>query len=246
MKLTLPKTPVRESDDVFFFRPCRDLSLCIPLPTDESVGYFLSPRRAGNTTAKFYRRTLRAVIVTAFMSLSAPGQELTKPETKTSESADQTSAGKVKTASKAKIDGEAFLAQNAKAEGVTVLPDGLQYRVMREGAGATPTTNDLIFIKYRGKFIEGGEFDHQNHFLTRTTGGIKGWQEALQRMRVGSKWQIFVPSELAFADEGDPYLHIAPDATLIYELELISIAQPGDPQIGTGSLGHGLSGDDTR
>jgi len=147
--------------------------------------------------------------------------------------------------SKAKLEGVAFLAKNAKAEGITVLPDGLQYRVLKEGTGPVPTTNDLVFIKYRGKFLEGGEFDHNNHFLTRTTGGLQGWQDALQRMKVGSKFQIFVPSELAFGDEGDPYHHIAPDMALIYDLEILSIPQPGDPQVGTGALGHGLSGQES-
>lgn len=173
------------------------------------------------------------------LAFSAIAQNTVKPDTKLSEASE---AAKV---NKNKIEGEAFLAKNAKAEGVTVLPDGLQYKIIKPGSGATPTTNDLVFIKYRGKFIDGGEFDHQNHFLTRTTGGVKGWQDVLLRMKVGSKWQIFVPSDLAFGEEGDAYLHIEPNTTLVYDLELLSIPQPDDPQIGTGSLGHGLSGEDS-
>jgi len=182
-----------------------------------------------------------AAIVAVFLSLSAIGQEGTKANTQPSESAGSSAGQKQPTSIKS--EGQAFLATNATAEGITVLPDGLQYRVIRTGSGPISTTNDLIFIKYRGKLIGGGEFDHQNHFLTRSNGGIKGLQEALQRMKVGSRWQIFVPSKLGFAEEGEPYLHVPPDSALFYDLELLSIAQPDDPQVGTGSLGHGLAGE---
>ncbi|PWU18463.1 MAG: peptidylprolyl isomerase [Verrucomicrobia bacterium] len=143
-----------------------------------------------------------------------------------------------------KAAAELFFARNAKEPGVTVLPDGLQYRVLQTGTSEAPSTNDLIFIKYRGTFVDGREFDRQNHYLTRTTGGIKGWQEALQKMKVGSKWQIFVPPDLAFGHEGEAVLKVAPDSAVIYELELLAIAHPGDPGIGTGRKGHGLGGDD--
>lgn len=144
-----------------------------------------------------------------------------------------------------KTAGDSFLTANAKAEGVEILPDGLQYRIVQKGTGERPTTNDLIIVKYRGNFVDGKEFDRNEHFLTKTDGGMKGWQDALQRMKVGSKWVIFVPSELGFGHEGEPGHQIGPDATLVYELELVSIARPGDPLIGTGSLGHGLDGEYT-
>jgi FKBP-type peptidyl-prolyl cis-trans isomerase FklB len=147
-------------------------------------------------------------------------------------------------ARKQKAAGEAFLSRNSKDPGVTVLPDGLQYRVLRPGNGQAPTTNDLIFVKYRGTFVDGREFDHQNHYLTRSNGGIKGWQDALQRMKVGEKWQLFVPSELGFGHEGEQVLKVAPDSALVYEMELLAIAKPGDPGIGTGRKGHGLSGEE--
>jgi FKBP-type peptidyl-prolyl cis-trans isomerase FklB len=153
--------------------------------------------------------------------------------------------GLAKQSSKNKTDGDAFLAKNAKEPGVKVSPSGLQYRVLKSGTGEIPSTNDLVFVKYRGTLIDGTEFDHKNHFLTRSSGGIKGWQEALQRMKAGSKWQLFVPSALGFGPQGDPFLHIGPDATLIYEMELLSVAQPGDPRIGTGRVGHGLDDDET-
>jgi FKBP-type peptidyl-prolyl cis-trans isomerase FklB len=153
--------------------------------------------------------------------------------------------GALKQSEKNKADGEAFLTKNAKADGVKTLPDGLQYRIVQEGTGEKPATNDLIIIKYRGNFVDGKEFDRSEHFLTKTDGGMKGWQDALQRMNVGSKWVIFVPSELGFGHEGEPGHQIGPDAALIYELELVSIAKPGDPLIGAGSLGHGLDGEYT-
>jgi FKBP-type peptidyl-prolyl cis-trans isomerase len=137
------------------------------------------------------------------------------------------------------IEGKAFLDKNAKAPGIVVLPSGLQYRVMDAGTGEVPTTNNLVFIKYQGRFIDGSEFDHHNRFLTWTTGGIKGWQEALQKMHVGAKWRIFVPPTLGFGDEGEDYHHIGPRTTLIYDLELLSIAPP-NPELATGGLGHAL------
>lgn len=153
--------------------------------------------------------------------------------------------GALKQSEKNKADGEGFLAKNAKADGIKTLPDGLQYRIVQEGTGAKPTTNDLIIVKYRGNFVDGKEFDRSEHFLTKSDGGIKGWQDALQRMRVGSKWVIFIPSELGFGHEGEPGHDIGPDAALVYELEVLSIPKEGDPLIGTGSLGHGLDGEFT-
>jgi FKBP-type peptidyl-prolyl cis-trans isomerase len=153
--------------------------------------------------------------------------------------------GALKQSEKNKTDGEAFLAKNAKADGIKILPDGLQYRVVEEGSGEKPTTNDLIIVKYRGNFVDGKEFDRSEHFLTKSDGGMKGWQDALQRMRVGSRWVVFIPAEIGFGHEGEPGHYIGPDATLIYELELVSIARPGDPLVGTGSLGHGLDGEYT-
>lgn len=138
-----------------------------------------------------------------------------------------------------KSAGAAFLAKNAKEPGVKVLPDGLQYKVLRPGSDEMPGTNDLIFVKFRGTFVDGTEFDRHDHFLTQTQGGIQGWQDALSRMRVGEKWRIFVPPALAFGEEGQSIHGVGPDATLIYDLELVSIAPPGNYQVSSG-VGHGL------
>ena len=135
--------------------------------------------------------------------------------------------------------GDAFFAKNAKEPGVTTLPCGLQYKVLTAGTGQKATTNDMIFVKFRGTTLEGAEFDRHDHFLTRIDGGIQGWQEALPRMSVGEKWRIFVPSALAFGEEGLSFRGIGPNAALIYDLELLSIAPPGDYQVRSG-VGHGL------
>ena len=185
-------------------------------------------------------RIQTAALLSAFIVFSAIAEE-PKLDSKPSGLPDQEKDSPAKPPSKNKIEGETFLAQNAKTQGITVLPDGLQYRVIQTGTGETPKTNDLVFVKYRGKRIDGTEFDHHNRFLTRVDGGIKGWQDALQRMRVGSKLEIFVPPALAFGDEGEPYHHIEPDSTLIYELELALIAPP-NPELGRG-LGHAFDGD---
>ena len=150
--------------------------------------------------------------------------------------------GLARISEKNKADGAAFLAKNAKEPGITVLPDGLQYRILQAGNGAIPTTNDLLIVKYRGSLIDGTEFGHKDQFITRVDGGIKGWQEALRLMKVGSKWQLFLPPDLAFGQAGEAYQHIGPNSTLIYDLELLTIPPPGAPLIGTGRMGHGLEG----
>jgi FKBP-type peptidyl-prolyl cis-trans isomerase len=177
--------------------------------------------------------------LSATMAFSAIGQE-SKPAT--TGLPDSEKALAATQSQKNKTEGEAFLAKNAKAPGVTVLPGGLQYRVLKEGAGAIPGTNDLVFIKYRGRRVDGTEFDHHNRFLTRLDGGIKGWQEILKRMKVGSKYEIFLPPDFAFGSEGEPAHHVDPDSTIIYEIELTSIA-PLNPEFNTRGLGHALDPD---
>jgi FKBP-type peptidyl-prolyl cis-trans isomerase len=175
------------------------------------------------------------LLVSAFMLFSVHAQEA-QPSTESPGLKDKEKSDANKQSRKNKIESEDFLAKNAKAEGIKVLPDGLQYRVIREGTGAIPATNDLVFVKYRGRRLDGTEFGRHDRFLTRMDGGIQGWQEALQRMKVGSKLELFVPAALAFGDEGEEYLHIEPGSAVIYELELVSIAPP-NPEFGRG-LGH--------
>jgi len=125
-----------------------------------------------------------------------------------------------------KKEGEAFLADNKSKEGVVSLPSGLQYKVLKEGNGPKPTATDSVVCNYRGTLINGAEFDsstkHGGPATFPVNGVIKGWTEALQLMPVGSKWQLFVPSDLAYADRGAGG-DIGPNATLIFEVELVSI-----------------------
>ncbi|MGA9353174.1 MAG: FKBP-type peptidyl-prolyl cis-trans isomerase, partial [Terriglobales bacterium] len=129
-------------------------------------------------------------------------------------------------ADKNKSEGAAFLAANKDKEGVKTLPSGLQYKVITEGTGPKPTPTDTVVCNYRGTLINGTEFDSsykRGEPATFPVGGvIKGWTEALQLMPVGSKWQLFVPSDLAYGDRGAG-AEIGPDSTLIFEVELISI-----------------------
>jgi FKBP-type peptidyl-prolyl cis-trans isomerase len=125
-------------------------------------------------------------------------------------------------------DGEAFLAANKSKEGVKTLPDGLQYKVLKEGTGSKPTASDTVSVNYRGTLINGTEFDSSykrgEAASFPVNGVIKGWTEALQMMPVGSKWELYVPADLAYGDRGAGQ-DIGPGATLIFEVELLSIGE---------------------
>ena len=125
-----------------------------------------------------------------------------------------------------KKEGEEFLAANKPKEGVVTLPSGLQYKILKEGAGPKPSATDSVVCNYRGTLLNDTEFDSsykRGQPATFPVGGvIKGWTEALQLMPVGSKWQLFVPSELAYGQRG-PSPEIGPNSTLIFEVELLSI-----------------------
>lgn len=123
-------------------------------------------------------------------------------------------------------EGKAFLAENAKKDGVVTTESGLQYKVIEEGDGVKPGADDTVEVHYRGTLIDGTEFDSsykRNNTVTFPVGGvIPGWTEALQLMTVGSKYQLFIPSDLAYGPggTGGP---IGPNATLIFDVELVSI-----------------------
>jgi FKBP-type peptidyl-prolyl cis-trans isomerase FklB len=127
-----------------------------------------------------------------------------------------------------KKEGEAFLAAKKGKEGVVTLPSGLEYKILKEGNGPKPTASDSVVCNYRGTLINGTEFDSSYKRGQPATfpvnGVIKGWTEALQLMPVGSKWQLFVPSSLAYAERGAGG-EIGPNATLIFEVELLSIQE---------------------
>jgi FKBP-type peptidyl-prolyl cis-trans isomerase FklB len=124
-------------------------------------------------------------------------------------------------------EGAAFLAKNAKEPGVVVRESGLQYKVLKEGTGPLPTADSIVSVHYRGTLLDGSEFDssyERNEPLTLPVGGvIPGWTEALTLMKEGSKWQLYIPAALAYGEAGAPPA-IGPNATLLFEVELLSAA----------------------
>ena len=129
------------------------------------------------------------------------------------------------------VAGEAFLAENAMKEGVVVLDSGLQYEVLKAGTGASPKPTDRITIHYEGTLIDGTVFDSSLQRGTPATFTlnqlIPGWVEGMQLMKVGSKWRLFVPGELAYGMTPRPGGPIGPDATLIFEIELLAVNAEG-------------------
>jgi FKBP-type peptidyl-prolyl cis-trans isomerase len=127
---------------------------------------------------------------------------------------------------KNKKEGEAFLAANKTKPGVVTLPSGVQYKVITAGTGPKATLEQTVMCHYRGTFIDGKEFDNSFKRGQPATfpvkGVIKGWTEVLQLMTVGSKWQVFIPSALAYGERGAG-VDIGPNATLIFEIELVAI-----------------------
>ncbi|MFI4936879.1 MAG: FKBP-type peptidyl-prolyl cis-trans isomerase [Candidatus Berkiellales bacterium] len=136
-------------------------------------------------------------------------------------------------------DGEKFLTDNKKQKGVVALPSGLQYRIISEGKGDSPTLNDTVTAQYRGKLINGTEFDssysHGGPVKFEVKNVIPGWTEALQLMKPGAKWELFIPPKLAYGQQSIGQV-IGPNSTLIFEVELITVekqtakanAKPGD------------------
>ncbi len=122
-------------------------------------------------------------------------------------------------------EGEAFFAENAKKEGVITLPSGLQYKMLKKGDGKIPMLDDVVLCNYTGKLLDGTEIDSSYKRKEPTAvpvkGVIAGWTQALQLMPVGSKWEMYIPPQLAYGDKGSAVF--GPDATLIFEVELVSI-----------------------
>jgi FKBP-type peptidyl-prolyl cis-trans isomerase FklB len=125
-----------------------------------------------------------------------------------------------------KTKGDAFLAANAKKEGVVALPDGLQYKILTAGQGKKPTEDDTVLCNYKGTFLDGTEFDSSAKAGKPVPFDVKnvipGFKEVLQLMPVGSKWQVFIPPTLAYGERGAGNV-IGPNSTLIFEVEVVSI-----------------------
>lgn len=127
---------------------------------------------------------------------------------------------------KTKAEGEAFLNHNKKNKDVVTLPDGLQYKIIKQGKGPKPTETDVVSVNYAGTFINGKEFDSsykRNEPASFPVGGvIPGWTEALKLMPVGSTWMLYIPSNLAYGEQGSPPI-VPANATLIFKVELLEI-----------------------
>ena len=133
----------------------------------------------------------------------------------------------MKQANENKAKGQAFLEKNKTQAGVVVLPSGLQYSVIKTGAGEKPTVNDKVKVHYAGTTLDGNEFDSSIKRGEPATFGltqvIKGWTEILQLMPVGSKWKVVIPENLAYGPQGPPA--IGPNQTLVFEIELLEIVK---------------------
>ena len=141
-------------------------------------------------------------------------------------------ADREKTLAENKVKGEEFLAKNGKAPGVTTLTNGIEYKVVKEGSGEMPKPTDTVVVSYVGRQIDGTVFDQNEHFNTPVSGRtIKGWSAILPLMKTGSKWEVTIPAELAYGMRGSPP-KIGPNAVLVFEMELLSIAAPSAPSAG--------------
>lgn len=145
-------------------------------------------------------------------------------------------------AEKNKKEGDAFMAENALKEGVVTLPDGLQYKIITEGTGRRPAGTDIVKVHYRGSLIDGTEFDSSFKRGEPSVFGvdkvIKGWTEALLLMKEGSKWVLYIPSDLAYGLRGAGG-KIGPNQPLIFEVELISVEETGTEDDKTSQAGAG-------
>lgn len=131
-------------------------------------------------------------------------------------------------------EGEAFLKENSRNEGVVTLASGLQYKVLKEGSGPSPTANDVVIINYRGTLINGTEFDSSYSRGTPEAVSIKavipGWSEALKLMKAGASWQLFMPPSLGYGQRGLEK-RTPPNSTLIFEIELLSIENDSESDL---------------
>ena len=154
---------------------------------------------------------------------------------------------KMEMAAKNKAEGDAFLAKNKTQPGVVTLPDGLQYKVITESNGVSPGDGDIVLVNFRGTFVDGTEWENTARTgkpMQFTIGQIvRGWSEGLKLMNTGSKWQLFIPGELAFGQNGAGS-RIPPNATLIMEVELLSVQHPSpQPAFTPPAAGQPLTSD---
>ncbi|HLX94840.1 MAG TPA: FKBP-type peptidyl-prolyl cis-trans isomerase [Verrucomicrobiae bacterium] len=193
-----------------------------------AIGMMLGTRwRANNITDLNYDLVLRGMKDAeaggaTLLNQQEMGQTLTQfQQTLAAQAAKQ----REEVAATNKLAGDAYLAQNRQKPGVVTLPDGLQYKVLTDGTGESPTANDTVTVSYDGTLIDGTRFDSSSKAQFRVGGVIPGWSEALTHMKVGSKWQLFIPSDLAYGSYGRPP-RIGPGSVLIFTVDLIAVEHP--------------------
>lgn len=216
-----------------------------PMPEKSKLSYAIGMYFGNNITNSIKRGELEVDTTTVLEAITAVvnGKPTTMTETEMTSVMNQLKAAMQprlaaqreaqqkkleQEAIESKAKGEAYLAEYAKAAGVKTMPDGLEYKVIKEGDGAMPKENDMVVVNYRGTLVDGTEFDRHDGFRTPLRGGIiTGWQKILPMMKVGSKWQVAIPSALAYGPRGRPP-KIPGNSALVFDMELVSIT-PGAP-----------------
>lgn len=132
-----------------------------------------------------------------------------------------------------------FMTKNASAQGVNSFPDGLQYKVIKEGSGQHPNSNDVVNVKYKGTLIDGTEFDHNDSAKLSLMRVVPGWREALPKMAVGSEWELFVPPDLGYGERSPRT--IPPNSVLIFDITLLGVEAAPAPHAPTSSLSQGAN-----
>jgi len=205
----------------------------IKLDTQTNKASYSIGLQFGSQIAKIKDMVNEEAIIKGFNdSLAGKDPQLTPEEMQTAMQAFQKTmaekqkAKQMELAKTGKAEGDKFLLENKAKEGIKVTESGLQYKVLTEGKGATPAATDTVVTHYTGTTIDGKVFDSsvkRNAPATFPVNGvIKGWTEALQLMKVGAKWQLFIPSELAYGERGAG-ANIGPNQVLIFEIELLEI-----------------------
>ncbi len=194
----------------------------------DSVSYAIGVSIGNNLKVGGFENMNTDMISKAMVSALKGEQLLIDPTKANQVITDYMSAQKAKQGEANKSKGGAFLTENKKKKGVTTLPDGLQYEVIKQGTGAKPTKDDKVKVHYHGTLIDGTVFDSSVQRNEPATFGvtqvIKGWTEILQMMPVGSKYKIYLPYDLAYGEHGAGG-QIGPYETLIFEVELLEIVK---------------------
>ncbi len=196
----------------------------------DKVSYFIGTNMGGQLKSQGIDVDIKALTEGIADAISGKESKYSQEEISAAMQAFETKmqADSAKKAGEAKDAGEKFLAENGKREGVTTTASGLQYEVLKAAEGAKPQATDQVKVHYHGTLVDGKVFDSSVERGEPVTfpvqGVIKGWVEALQLMPVGSKWKLFIPSELAYGKQGAG-ADIGPDAALVFEVELLEIVK---------------------